>query len=229
VDAAFPASTHALGVAASRPSPPSIGLPNTDQLPPAIGQVDPESVGIMVGFPVPPDKRVTNATWPANPLTIRWTMQQGYRIFPTSPIWKSDNSSVKLKQDNAHSNLDDWQFELLTDDQITLADYLNITGAHAFLVLHRGRIAYEGYFAGHERHELHLINSVTKSLVSLLIGIYADEGLIDVGGQVKDYISDLDGSAGLFRYDNVNTETLVWILERLTGMRFSDLLSERIW
>lgn len=38
-----------------------------------------------------------------------------------------------------------------------------------------------------------------------------------------------DGSTGVFQYCSANTDVLAWIIERVTGRRYVDALSERLW
>lgn len=38
-----------------------------------------------------------------------------------------------------------------------------------------------------------------------------------------------DGSVGAFQYCSANTDVLAWVVERVTGRRYSDVLSERLW
>src|SRR5262245_15936714 len=49
---------------------------------------------------------------------------------------------------------------------------------HSLLVVRRGRLAVEEYFAGSSRDDVHTLQSVTKSVTSLLVGIAIDQGLI---------------------------------------------------
>lgn len=90
----------------------------------------------------------------------------------------------------------DWQ----TSDPVTLGmdaeqlseleakiktDYSNING---ILVVRNGYIAYEQYFNGYGPNDLHHVASVTKSILSALIGIAIDAGFIkDVDQEVLDF------------------------------------------
>src|SRR5690625_3548047 len=47
---------------------------------------------------------------------------------------------------------------------------------HGFLVLRNGQIAAEGYWAPYERDNMHRIYSISKTFVSLAIGLMIDEG-----------------------------------------------------
>jgi len=49
---------------------------------------------------------------------------------------------------------------------------------HGFLVVRGGRLVFERYYRGGEIHQIHTVQSVTKSVSSALIGIAMAEGLI---------------------------------------------------
>ena len=55
----------------------------------------------------------------------------------------------------------------------------------SFLVLHKGRLVYEEYYNGFDADTPHFMASVTKSVVSALVGIAIGDGLI---GGVKDRV-----------------------------------------
>ena len=57
----------------------------------------------------------------------------------------------------------------------------------SFLIMHEGKIVYESYKRGYDVQKPHAMNSVTKSVVSALVGIAIKEGLI---GSVQDKVSD---------------------------------------
>lgn len=50
---------------------------------------------------------------------------------------------------------------------------------HAMLVVRRGKLAYERYFAGYDADTLHDLRSVTKSVTALLVGISIERGELD--------------------------------------------------
>jgi CubicO group peptidase (beta-lactamase class C family) len=58
--------------------------------------------------------------------------------------------------------------------------------AHSVLIARRGRLVVEEYFYGHSRRKKHSIQSATKSVTSILVGIAVDQGLIP-GVQVPVY------------------------------------------
>ena len=70
--------------------------------------------------------------------------------------------------------------------------FLRDTGTLAFLVVHEDRLVYERYFGGSDRQTLQTSFSVAKSVLSTLIGVAIDEGVIDsLDGPVTTYLPEL--------------------------------------
>jgi CubicO group peptidase (beta-lactamase class C family) len=69
---------------------------------------------------------------------------------------------------------------------------LRDTGTLAFLVVHEDRLVYERYFGGSDRQTLQTSFSVAKSVLSTLIGVAIDEGVIDsLDDPVTTYLPEL--------------------------------------
>ena len=67
---------------------------------------------------------------------------------------------------------------------------------HSQLVVRSGRLGGEEYFHGYTRQDLHEVQSVTKSIASLLIGIAVDRGQIEsIDVPVLEYFPELAGPA----------------------------------
>ena len=76
--------------------------------------------------------------------------------------------------------------------KIIESDYRNIVG---IAIAKDGRLAYEKYFNGSGPEDRHHLTSVTKSVVSALVGIAIDEGYIEgVGQRTLDFFPDLIGT-----------------------------------
>ncbi len=68
---------------------------------------------------------------------------------------------------------------------------------HSILVVRGGLLAFESYYNGHSRENPHDIRSATKSITSLLVGIAADQGFLDVEEPVSSHLGSGDGSQSL--------------------------------
>ncbi len=70
--------------------------------------------------------------------------------------------------------------------------YLQSTDTSAFIVLRDGTLLYEHYFNGYQRDSLIPSHSVTKSIVSALVGIAISDGVISsVDDPITSYIPEL--------------------------------------
>jgi CubicO group peptidase (beta-lactamase class C family) len=65
----------------------------------------------------------------------------------------------------------------------------------AFLVIKDSKIIFEEYQNNMDRGSLHLMNSVSKSFVGMLIGILAEENKLNPSDKVIQYIPELEKSA----------------------------------
>ncbi|MBU0928176.1 MAG: beta-lactamase family protein [Spirochaetes bacterium] len=73
-------------------------------------------------------------------------------------------------------------------EELIARDYGDVTGV---VVRRRGDVAYEGYFNGYAAADAVHVYSVTKSVVSSLVGIAVDKGLIDsVERKVLDFFPE---------------------------------------
>lgn len=77
-----------------------------------------------------------------------------------------------------------------------LDEFLKSTRTSAFLVLHNGQIRLEQYFNGASPQSYFLLNSMTKSLVGLLVGITVEQGKIaSLDDSISRYLPELVDSA----------------------------------
>ena len=96
--------------------------------------------------------------------------------------------------------------------------------------------------------------ATVRNLLDMRVGVLFDEDYLATSGPIIDYryaanwnpvpkdreagdlrsfmsiLTDADGShGGRFHYVSPNTDLLAWILERATGIRYADLVSDRLW
>ncbi|NSW90921.1 MAG: serine hydrolase [Firmicutes bacterium] len=64
------------------------------------------------------------------------------------------------------------------------------TCMHGFLILRKGQIAAEGYWAPYSENSMHRMYSVSKSFVSLAIGLMVDEGKLKLEDKVVQFFED---------------------------------------
>lgn len=71
---------------------------------------------------------------------------------------------------------------------------------HSVLLLKDGKLICEAYYAPFERGSLHRMFSVTKSLVSLAVGILAGRGEVDLDKPITAYFPEYEPSGGFHKY-----------------------------
>jgi CubicO group peptidase (beta-lactamase class C family) len=88
----------------------------------------------------------------------------------------------------------------------------------AFLVVHGDRLVYERYFGGSSRESLQTSFSAAKSVVSTLVGIAIDEGLIgSVDDRITEYLPELAARDPEFRQI-----TIRHLLTMSSGIRYRE-------
>jgi CubicO group peptidase (beta-lactamase class C family) len=102
------------------------------------------------------------------------------------------------------------------DSVMNTRGFLDVTQSTGMLVYHKGKIIYEAYERGMSDTTTHISWSLAKSVVSALIGIAMDEGLITSEEElVTQYVPSLKGSA----YDGV---TIKQCLQMSSGVKFDE-------
>jgi CubicO group peptidase (beta-lactamase class C family) len=76
----------------------------------------------------------------------------------------------------------------------TVARMLPHTATDGFVVLHKGRLAYEWYGNGLTSTDPHIVFSVSKSITGILAGILVERGQLDPDAPVTRYIPEAAGS-----------------------------------
>lgn len=104
---------------------------------------------------------------------------------PTGVTWPTPDWPEALHEGAAARELDALAFTLVGAD----ADR---TGPRtdAVLVVHQGRLVYERYGRGWEAEHPHLTWSVSKSMLSALVGVAVGEGWLDLHESICDYYDD---------------------------------------
>ena len=89
--------------------------------------------------------------------------------------------------------VDSFQVQL-NENKISLLNYIKKAPVDGMIVIHKGNIVFESYprMSSDQRH---LLMSVSKPFVSVLIAILEDRGLIDVNSSIETYIPELKNTA----------------------------------
>ncbi len=246
--------------------------------------------GLMQGFPPAPESRVTLANWRTPPFN-RWAFQHVRELVPSADIAHDPDAVRALPS----APVDLSQVRVPDGGETICFDaFLERTDTNALVVLHRGRLVFEHYANGMGAETPHILMSVSKSVLGLLVGILAGRGEIDPEAPVSTYVPEIAGTAyadarlrdlldmraGVlfdedylatagpiieyrkatnweplgpgqtasdlrsfyatltdrdgphgrpFHYISINTDLLGWAIERATGRRYADLVSDLLW
>lgn len=132
-----------------------------------------------------------------------WNFKNANRFLPTVHVHRrGDVSNLKSRINKEIANM-------VVDTPIgkkTFKTFLDnpVSTTMSLVILHRGDIVFE-YYPHQEDYEKPIYWSVTKIIVSTLIGILEEEGLVDITKPVSNYIKDLKNSS----YGRITIENLL--------------------
>jgi len=149
-----------------------------------------KELGIMQGFPPPPDKQVTKANALMTAPFIRWSYQHMRMFYPSANVPAADKPvSLKKKIDK--------KFESgvkITEPKgktKSVADFLKETWADSLVVIKGNKIVYEKYLNGMTPNTPHQMMSVTKSFGGLLGLMAVADGKLKESDPVSKYVPEL--------------------------------------
>ena len=152
-----------------------------------------QELGLMEGFPPPPDKRVNRSNALMMAPYNRWSYQHMRSVFPSAPVRTSDTvRPLQVEIDPAITGLD------VARADGTVADFptfLRDTYTDSFLVATADRLVYEFYSNGMHPAQPHQMMSVTKSFAGLFALMAHADGLIDLSRPVGEVITELSGAS----------------------------------
>ncbi len=126
-----------------------------------------------------------------------------YRAPPADAAgWRSSTLSAE--------GVDDVRIDSLIE-RILAGDHGRV---ESFLLAKNGKLVLEEYFHGHERGKIHMLQSISKSVTSLLVGIARDQGRIkSVQDPVYAYFPDYAGH----RWVDQRYDLTLWHLLTMSG------------
>lgn len=243
-----------------------------------------------LSFPIEPQDQVTLANWRKAPFN-KWSFSHVREIVPSAEIAHDPRAVRQLPL--APVDLSDLSVE---SDGVsrTFDEFLDFTDTDGLVVLHRGSIVHESYSGEMSAATPHILMSVSKSILGLMMGILQAKGFLSLDTQIEDIIPEVAGAAfagatlrdildmrvgikfdenyaatggaiiayrkaqgwdpilpgeepsdlrsffeilvdtdgehgAAFHYVSPNTDLLGWVIERTTGRRYSDLVTELLW
>ena len=227
--------------------------------------------------------QVTLANWRTAPFN-RWAFHHVRELIPSADI-PHDTVGVRRLPAN-ETDLKNLRIDPDAGEAMDLDAFLNATDTDGMAVLRRGRLVLERYANGMSDETPHILMSVSKSMLGLLV----HEIGLDTGGRVAELVPELKGTAyegatirhlldmragivwdenylaasgpiveyrkatgwnpsdgtgdlksfyrqltqsfahgGPVHYVSPNSDLLGWVIERATGRRYAELMSEFVW
>jgi CubicO group peptidase (beta-lactamase class C family) len=147
---------------------------------------------LMQGFPPEPDTQVTLANW-RDPPFARWSFQHVRELVPSADI---ANDPANLRSiEAAPAELGAMRIKSGAGQSISLDAFIDQTNTDGIVVLHRGRAVFERYANGMTAATLHILMSISKSMLGLLAGILTARGALDPERLVTDLIPEVADTA----------------------------------
>lgn len=198
---------------------PSTGLDaQTAQPLPTAAQTDPKTLGMMQGFPPPPDKTIrfidgSSSRFP----NTRWAFSHIRELVPTANVSRGEAPVVPLPR--AERDLGGVAITTMDGKAITFNDALQLTYTDGIVVLHKGKIVYEKYLGEGSAERPHIAFSVTKSFVGTLAAVLAANGKLDPAAPVTKYVPELKDTA-------YGDATVREVMDMTIGVKFSENYSD---
>ncbi|MEO6914230.1 MAG: serine hydrolase [Chitinophagaceae bacterium] len=177
---------------------------------------EPGNFGWMQGFPPARDK-VLNAAdgsffnFPA----IRWSVVHMRQMLPTINVSRGLNAPVPLEY-KLDKNIDALSFiPWGATVGMTWEESLWKNYTDGIIILHKGKVVYERYFAALTENDVHAVMSLTKSFTGTLASILVAEGNLDETKLVTYYVSELKNSA----YADA---TVRQVMDMTTALKYSE-------
>lgn len=156
-------------------------------------------------------QQMTFADWDRAPWN-RWSFQHVREIVPTALVSRGEGPVARLVFDPV--DISDWSFEI-DGETGSIAHWLDGSETDGFLVLSGDRILVEDYRNGMNRKSTHLVQSVSKSVTAIAAGALVEEGILDPGKLVTDYLPELECTA-------YRGATLRHVLDMTSGTYFDE-------
>jgi CubicO group peptidase (beta-lactamase class C family) len=144
---------------------------------------------------------------------VGWTFCHIAEIFPTATISRGTEPAVPLPR--RITPLAEVSCRDADGESTTVGAIMKATETDGWMAVHNGRIFAEQYAGEMEPATLHLLMSVSKSIVGILVGALAGEGVLNVDEQVARYVPELERSG-------YRGATVRHLLDMRSGIEFSE-------
>lgn len=182
---------------------------------------DPKNLGLMQGFPPPPDKLVMqpDSNFFSFP-KLRWTVCHFRELLPTEQVSRGIGAPVPLEYNLDEAAIDALTFKPMgSSETMTWEESLAANFTDGMLIIHEGKVVYERYFGCLDEAGKHGAMSMTKSLTGLLAEILVVEGKLDDSALISSIVPELADSA-------FGSATVRQVMDMTTGLAYSEDYSD---
>ena len=144
---------------------------------------------------------------------VGWTFCHIAEIFPTAVISRGSGPAARLTR--RITPVADIACRDADGESTTVGAIMKATETDGWMVVHDGQLLAEQYAGALEPATLHLLMSVSKSIVGILVGALVGEGTINVEEQVTTYVPELAQSG-------YRGATVRHLLDMRSGIEFSE-------
>jgi CubicO group peptidase (beta-lactamase class C family) len=144
---------------------------------------------------------------------IGWTFSHIAEIFPTAVISRGSGPAAPLQR--CIEPVAELPCRDQDGNQSTVGEIMAATNTDGWMVVHGDRILAEQYAETMEPATLHLLMSVSKSIVGILVGALVGEGVLNVEEEVTAYVPELARSG-------YRGATVRHLLDMRSGIAFSE-------
>jgi CubicO group peptidase (beta-lactamase class C family) len=144
---------------------------------------------------------------------VGWTFCHIAEIFPTATISRGSERAVPLSR--RITPFADLSCRDADGESTTVGAIMKATETDGWMVIHEGQLVAEQYAGAMEPDTLHLLMSVSKSIVGILVGALAGHGVINVDELVTAYVPE-------FEHSGYRGATVRQLLDMRSGIAFSE-------
>lgn len=177
----------------------------------------PAKTEYMKGFPPPPEKRINARDgsffkFPA----LRYSVVHMREFMPTVNVPRGNDVTPYRFPRTIDNDIDKITFTPTgTDNSITWSESLPLNYTDGIVILHKGKIIYEKFFAEFTPERVHAVMSVTKSLTGTIASILVAEGTLDTTKLVSEYIPQL-------LHSGFGDATVREVMDMTTALKYSE-------
>ncbi|WP_166521592.1 serine hydrolase domain-containing protein [Zobellia amurskyensis] len=131
--------------------------------------------------------------WPYS----RYASHHPREFMPMATIHSDPEAPALDEVKNDTFNLKKLRVFVDKEKDVLLPDLLKSVQMKGFAVMHGGKLVFETYDQGMQKHDIQILQSSSKTFAGMLIHKLANEGLLDLNENVDEYLPDL--RAGVFK------------------------------